>query len=57
MMNEKIEKIKKAYELLKTYDGENTFIINLKNIVYAYKLRELKNYEIDYIILNFLKLI
>ena len=45
--------IDKAYKALKEYSGENSHIITLKNIVYAYKTRGLKDVEIDYILHNY----
>ena len=45
--------IDKAYKTLKEYSGENSYIITLKNIVYAYKTRGLKDVEIDYILHNY----
>ena len=47
-----LEKIDTAYKLLKEYSGENPLIINLKNIVYAYKLRGMKDSEIGYVLHN-----
>jgi len=51
-MNEKLERINKAYKSLKEYSGANPYIINLKNMVYAYKTRGLNDLEIGYIIKN-----
>jgi len=45
--------IDKAYKTLKEYSGDNSHIITLKNIVYAYKTRGLKDVEIDYILHNY----
>ena len=45
--------IDKAYKALKEYSGENSYIITLKNIVYAYKTRGLKDSEINYILHNY----
>lgn len=45
--------IDKAYKALKEYSGENSYIITLKNTVYAYKTRGLKDSEIDYILHNY----
>ena len=47
-----LEKIEQAYTILKGYSGENPFIINLKNIVYAYKLRGMKDFEVEYVLCN-----
>ena len=54
-MNEKLEKIKKTYEILKNYNGENSYIVSLKNIAYAYKNRDLNDFEIEYVLLNYEK--
>ena len=48
-----LEKVDKAYKVLKEYSGENSYIINLKNTVYAYKTRGLKDAELDYILHNY----
>ena len=47
-----LDKIEQAYTILKGYSGENPFIINLKNLVYAYKLRGMKDSEIEYVLCN-----
>ena len=54
-MNKKLEKIKKTYEILKNYNGENSYIVSLKNIAYAYKNRDLNDFEIEYVLLNYEK--
>ena len=48
-----LEKIDKAYKVLKEYSGENPHIIDLKNIVYAYRLRGLKDFEVEYVLSNY----
>lgn len=48
-----LEKVEKAYKLLKEYNGENSYIINLKNSVYAYKIKTLNDFEIEYILSNY----
>ena len=48
-----LEKIDKAHNILKEYSGKNSYIINLKNTVYAYKIRALKDSEIEYILHNY----
>lgn len=48
-----LEKVDKAYKVLKEYSGENSYIISLKNTVYAYKTRGLKDAELDYILHNY----
>ena len=47
-----LEKIKKAYEILKTYKGNNSYIIDLKNSVYAYKTISLNDFQADFILKN-----
>ena len=48
-----LEKVERAYKLLKEYNGENSYIINLKNSVYAYKIKTLNDFEIEYILSNY----
>ena len=48
-----LEKIEKAYKVLKEYSGENPHIIDLKNTVYAYRLRGLKDFEVEYVLSNY----
>lgn len=48
-----LEKIKKAYEILKTYNGENSYIIDLKNSVYAYKAISLNDFQAEFILNNY----
>lgn len=48
-----LDKIEQAYAILKEYSGENPFIINLKNLVYAYKTRGMKDFEIEYVLSNY----
>ena len=52
-MNKKLENITKVYKILNEYSGENSYIISLKNIVYAYKSRGLNDSEIDYVLHNY----
>lgn len=47
-----LENINKALEILKNYNGENSFIIDLKNKVYAYKTKTLNSFEVEYILMN-----
>jgi len=49
---EALENINKALEILKNYNGENSFIIDLKNKVYAYKTKTLNNFDVEYILMN-----
>ena len=48
-----LEKIEKAYKVLKEYSGENPYIIDLKNTVYAYRLRGMKDFEVEYVLSNY----
>ena len=48
-----LEKIEKAYKVLKEYSGENPHIIDLKNTVYAYRLRGMKDFEVEYVLSNY----
>lgn len=45
-------KISKSYEILSKYNGKNTYIINLKNGVFAYKNKTLSDFEVDYVLKN-----
>ena len=36
-MANSLKKTNEAYEILKNYNGENSYIINLKNDVFVYK--------------------
>ena len=48
-----IERISKAYDLLKGYKGNNGYIIDLKNKVYAYKSITFNEFQADFIIENY----
>ena len=48
-----IEKIEQAYKLLKEYKGDNSYIIDLKNDVYAYKTISLNNFQAEFILNNY----
>ena len=47
-----LEKIEKAYKLLKDYSGDNPFIIRLKNTIIVHKLRSIKDFEAEYVLSN-----
>ena len=47
-----IDRIQKAYDLLKTYNGANPYIVKLKNSVFAYKDKQLTDFECNYVIEN-----
>lgn len=48
-----IDKIKLAYSKLKEYQGNNSYIIRLKNSVYVYKNTELNDFNAEFIIKNY----
>ena len=48
-----LDKIKKAYEVLKAYEGDNSYIIDLKNSVYAYKTISLNDFQSEFILRNY----
>ena len=48
-----LEKIEKAYKLLKEYKGDNSYIIDLKNDVYAYKTISLNDFQAEFILNNY----
>lgn len=47
-----LEKIEEAYNILKEYNGENSYIIDLKNSVYAYKTSTLNDFQAEFILRN-----
>ena len=48
-----LQKIEKAYELLKEYKGNNSYIIRLKNTVIAHQVRTMNDFESEYVLSNF----
>ena len=48
-----LEKTEKTYEVLKEYKGQNPYIINLKNVVFVHKTRQLNEFEIEYVFSNY----
>ena len=52
MAKQSLKNIQKAYEILKTYNGGNPFIINLKNDVYAFKSKTLNDFDVEFILKN-----
>ena len=48
-----LNKIEKAYEILKEYSGENPFIINLKNTIIVHQMRSMNDFEVEYVLSNF----
>lgn len=47
-----LEKIEKACELLKKYNGSNPLIAKTRNVVYAHKLRVINDFEAEYVLYN-----
>ena len=52
LMANDLTKTQKAYEILRDYKGENTYIIDLQNEVYVYKRLTLNELHIEYILRN-----
>lgn len=52
MVVNKLEIINKAYDILKNYQGNNGYIIDLKNKVYVYKNSTLNDFQANFIINN-----
>ena len=48
-----IDRISKAYDLLKNYKGDNGYINSLYNSVYVYKNKTLNDFHVDFIIENY----
>ena len=53
MANSGIEVISRAYDLLKNYNGNNGYIIELKNKVYAYQSITLNDFQSQFVIENY----
>ena len=51
-MANSLKKTNEAYEILKNYNGENSYIINLKNDVFVYNKMTLNDFHMEYIIKN-----
>lgn len=47
-----LKKTTDAYDILKTYEGTNPFLIMIKNDVFAYKTLQLNDFHIEYILKN-----
>ena len=52
-MHALLEESNKAYEILKNYKGENSYILQLKRNVFIYKVSTLNKFQIEYILKNF----
>lgn len=50
-----LDEINRSHRLLKEYNGENPYIISLKNSVYVYKTKTLNNFECEFILRNYNK--
>lgn len=48
-----LSKIEEAHKLLREYNGNNSYIIKLKNIVVAYQTRAMNDFECKYVLSNF----
>ena len=48
-----LDETEKAYKILKDYNGENPYIIILKNDVYAYKSLKLNDFQVEFILRNY----
>lgn len=52
-MIKSLKNTNEAYNILKNYNGENSYIINLKNDVYVYQNLTLNDFQIEYILKNY----
>lgn len=48
-----LERIEKAYNVLKDYKGSNPFILKLKKDVFVYQIKSLNDFENEYILMNY----
>ena len=48
-----LEKIDNAHKLLKGYNGNNPFIIRLKNSVFVYHTKTMNDFEAEYVLSNY----
>lgn len=55
-MSISLEKTSEAYNKLKEYNGDNSYLINLKNDVFVYKNKTLNDLQIEYILENYNKI-
>lgn len=51
-MIDTLKKTREAYDILKKYNGDNYYLINLKNDVFVYKNKTLNDFHMEYIISN-----
>lgn len=52
-MNSKLSKTSKVIEILKNYNGLNSYIINLRNEVLVYNKLALSEFQIEYVLTNY----
>ena len=52
-MSKSLELVNKAYQILKEYNGENSYIIDLKNSIFAYKSSTLNDFQVEFILRNY----
>ena len=52
-MSKSLELVNKAYQTLKEYNGENSYIIDLKNSIFAYKSSTLNDFQVEFILRNY----
>lgn len=48
-----LDEINRSHRLLKEYNGENPYLISLKNSVYVYKTKTLNKFESEFILRNY----
>lgn len=51
-MSNSLNKASKSYNILQEYNGDNSYLINLKNDVFVYKKTTLNDFHIEYILKN-----
>ena len=51
-MHLNIKQIEEAHNILKEYNGDNPYIISIKNKVYIHKISKLNDFEAEFILLN-----
>lgn len=51
-MKRDVNDINKAYDLLKSYSGANSYLVSLKNGVFVYKNKSLSDFETEYVLKN-----
>ena len=51
-MKNDLKNIEKIYKIVKEYNGQNPYIINLKNHVFVFKTKQLNDFEMEYVMKN-----